>query len=57
MRGMTRRLRRLTPEDRLLNGLLVLIAVALIVVGVSRLGSEERAGSSEVVANIDEVGV
>ena len=49
MRKMARRLHRITPEDRLLNGLLILIAVALIVVGVWRMGSEARAGSTEVL--------
>ena len=50
-RGRTRRrFRRIRPEDKFLNILLLVIALALIVLGVSRLGSEDRADSTEVLA-------
>lgn len=45
-----KRFRRIRPEDKFLNILLLVIAAALIVLGVSRLGSEDRADSTEVLA-------
>ena len=50
MRKIRRRLRRGRPEVKFLNVMLLVIAVALIIVGVSRLGSENRAESTEVLA-------
>ena len=50
MRKIRRRLRRGRPEVKFLNVMLLVIAVALIIVGVSRLGSEDRAESTEVLA-------
>ena len=45
-----RRVRRIRPEERFLNGMLLFVALALIVVGVWRMGTEPRAGSTEVKA-------
>jgi hypothetical protein len=50
VRKLTRRIRRLGPEDQFLNGMLLFVALALIVVGVWRMGTEPRAGSTEVRA-------
>ena len=50
MRRFMRRLRRITPEDRLLNGLLLLTALALVVVVVWKIGTADRTGATEVRA-------
>ena len=50
MRRFMRRLRLITPEDRLLNGLLLLTAVALVVVVVWKIGAADRTDATEVRA-------
>ena len=50
MRRFMRRLRLITPEDRFLNGLLLLTAVALVVVVVWKIGAADRTDATEVRA-------
>jgi hypothetical protein len=50
MKRFMRRLRQITPEDRLLNGLLVLTALALVVVVAWKIGAADRTDATEVRA-------